>query len=577
MADTLTRDVEIIVADDPDPMMQLFGGAVLGVNNLKPSGVVVRYGINTIPYATLDLTPRDLPLICDLELHRRAPIRIQINSKHGCLVFKGLIDGSSISHSVGDMRMQLIVKSPFQLLNEINPKLLGYHSSGVDFTRRVEALTIQKQNDQYKTLTMAIASVAHMNLTKPFIEGILEVLKAVITSQINWRYILSVTGPSGQAAVQAAQAMGQVHLEIAMVLLNSIDTSYVPTSLTLADYFTSNLVLENICESRNNLWEIFLSLLELAGCALVVANTKAFVVPNSGFLKQSHKAYIQPQEYSTIPNILYPVQYNSLNFNDNGYKDISGVYIQADDRNRSGVDGFFKDVRSGGKGGIIGETMPYVINFNNAATQAAKSRAASKAVGEARPHTKPLMSEEEFNKFQEGSSVGQTPKSYESYVKSEEGQHAVINADSSNDDKAVAAYTEDTNAANQEAIDKIKFLADQWAQLSYYRLKYTDRMGGISTMFNPNFAPGCVGSVYLRYPGVYIDFFVTEVTHEIRVAAPDTGIASTNIIFNCGRMGSLTSSLLSAGLDSFNLFENYDATRSYELAAAYVSDIKASQ
>ena len=131
------------------------------------------------------------------------------------------------------------------------------------------------------------------------------------------------------------------------------------------------------------------------------------------------------------------------------------------------------------------------------------------------------------------------------------------------------------NEVEQKKIDALYKFADQWAELRYYQLKYTDRMGGLGMLFNPNCAPGAVGTAYLRAPGVYIDFFVTEVVHEIRLSAPDHGQAATHIGFNCGRMGSYTEAgALAPGLKQLDLFDGFDATKSGKVAAAFVKDIQ---
>lgn len=551
---SLENDVKVTVTSDRSPEMQVFAASKNDIENLLPTGVTLRYGLNTIPGATLDLSPQDLDIVCDMTKWRRTPIKIRVESTNGCITFRGLIDGVSLSQSIGDMRMQMVVKHPFQLLSEINPKLLGYHSAGVDFTRRVEALQMETGNSEATVLRYAIGSAVSANLGKPLFEGIIELLKAIVQSQIQWERTQAKAGRSAEAAVNAAKAISEKHLKVAETLLNQIDTQFVPTKLSLADFYVQDYVLETICETRSNLFDILLTLLETVGCGLVIGNSKAYIVPNSGFLEQTHRTTINFREVSKTPNILFPAQYNNVSFNDNGYRDISGVYVMSDDKNVNVVDGFFKDEKYGGSGGIIGEVMPYVISFNNAALRAAGIPEVSKSSGDPkRPNSQATG----------GSGA------------SEEAQHDAVKKTAEEEKKASDEAQKEKNEAEQKKIDALYKFANQWAELRYYQLKYTDRMGGIGMLFNPNCAPGAIGTTYLRAPGVFIDFFVTEVTHEIRLNAPDHGAAITSIGFNCGRMGSYTvANALAPGLKQLDLFDGFDAARSAKVAAAFVKDIQ---
>ena len=551
---TTDGDVTIEVTGNTDPDMQAFANSDLDVGILSPTGVSIHYGLNSIPYAALDLTPEDLDLVCDIELWRRAPVDIRIESKLGCLSFRGLIDGLSMSQSVGDMRMQLIVKSPFQVLHEINPRLLGYHASGVEFTKRVEALSQYKGKTGFNALKLNVgAEIKPEDLAKPLFDGMIAVLNAVVDSQVSWALTAAKAGSSAGAAIEAAKAIANTHLKAAKLLLAKIDTKFVPTNLTLADYFTANWVLEAICETRSNMFDLLLSLLEVVGCGLVIGNDRAFIVPNSGFLKQTHKSEIKFREFSTEPNILLPSQYNSVSFSDHGYKDISGVYIQADDHNSTTIDGFFQDTEHGGKGGIIGETMPYIISFNNASLRAASYNELSAALG--------------------NDKRGHTPQDLQGATAIREADQLDRLKGSAIRDGADAMEVQrKADLVETAALKAMTKLANEWAELRYYQLKYTDRQGGVTMMFNPNTVPGTVGSVYLREPGVYIDFFATSVSHEIRLNAPDGGTAITSLGFNCGRMGAIASAPISAGLAEFTLFDGFDAARSAKVAKEFVKD-----
>lgn len=554
-------DLSIAVIGDTDPDMAGFATSKNLVDHLHPIGVTIRYGINAIPTATLDLTPSDLGIVCDLEKWRRTPVKVRVETAtQGCLTFQGLIDGLSLSQSVGDMRMQLILKNPFQILHEINPKLPGYHSAGVDFTKRVDVLRVDPHADTAQQLTVILNSSIQVDLNKPLFEGVIQLLKAVVTSQVLQSRIqtLTGTGSTAEPAILAAKAVGAQQTKMALALLDHIDYSYVPTYLTLGDYQTLNWVLESICESRSNIFDILIGILDTVGCGLIISNKNAYIVPNTGFLKQSHEATVNFREFSKLPNVLYPAQYNNLVFNDNGYKDVNAVYLISDNKNMRQIAGFYKNPDPRDKGGVLAEVMPYVIGFNNVAFRGAQISEAKKSVAAPGATNTPSTT---------GSS------------NSEAGQQAeVITVNTEEEAKIKKSLA--ANTTNQAAIDRMQTFANQWAQLRYCQLKYADRIGGVTTMFNPSYAPGCVGSLYLRSPGVYIDFFLTEITHEFRVNIPNSGVAQTHLNFNCGRMGTIGSSLLGVGLDQLDLFKaytdspGYSAATSAEVAVEFVANLK---
>ena len=551
---TLNKSIAITVNSDFSADMQAFANSANNIENVLPSGVTMRYGLNVVPSAVLDLTPQDIDLLCNIEKWRRTPVRIRVESKHGCMTFRGLIDGTSVSQAVGDMRMQLVVKSPFQLLAEINPKLLGYHSAGVEFTRLVNALDMERGISNAVGLSISIGAAIQADLKKPFFDGLIEVLKAVVNSQIQWQYTQAKASQQNevQAAIEAAEAIREKHLKMAILLLDKIDTSFVKTDLTLTDYMALGDVLNSICETRGNLLDVLLAVIDSVGCGLVIGNEKAFIVPNSGFFKQSHESTIEHRALSTKPNIVYPAQYSSVSLNDNGYRDIAGVYVMSDDNNILAVDGFYHDKDHGGSGGVIGETMPYIIGFNSAAQLAAATPEAHKSAGDSsQPNTSPAP----------GATGGETE------------QKTAVEEQSKSEQERQEENSKKANEEHQKVFDKLKTFANQWAQLRYCQLKYTDRLGHVGMPFNPAFSPGAVGSVYMRAPGVYIDFFATEVIHDIRKAVPDSGSATTNVHFNCGRMGEVKSALLSAGLERLDLFDGFDAAKSAKVAEAFVKDI----
>lgn len=555
----LNRHVAITITEDISEEAQLFSpsGTVSGIKNLRPTGVSIRYGINMIPTATVSFGPDVLPVICDFEKYRRHPVIIKVNSVTGCLVFKGLIDGISVSQSPGDLSLQMVVKHRFQVLSEINPKLLGYHPNGLDFTRRLRTLTFPRgDNGIMATKFEVLGGDNPVDLSLPIVEGMVEVLRCIVKNQLTWSKMNINTFPGLQfeALWKQANLLKDLHYPLALWLLEHVDTSFAPTSLTLADYFAISFVLSGICDTRTNLYDLLISLLDLVGCVLVIGNDKAYVVPNAGFLKMEHVNSVGFRQISNKANVTFPAQYTNLSFNDNGYRDISGIYAMSNENNSLPFDGIYVDENENtrGKGGILGVVMPYLFNFNNVAIAEGRPKL-QRGIKERVENTKSAIDktkvtteQEELDKLKQ-----EAEKEEETYIE---------------DDKSA-------DAKSKEMLDKMTNFANQWAQLKYYQEKYTDRAGGYSCLFNPNFAPGAIGTVYMRHPGVYIDHLVTAVSHDISVQVPNVGSAMTTISFNCGRLGSISSSMIGSGIDKFSLFD-YTADKSLEFAEQFIEGLK---
>lgn len=553
---TTTSDVSITLTDDIAGYPAQFINHTTPIGVVYPIGATIRYGINTIPYASLELSPKNLNLICDIEKYRRRPVRLDILSKNGCLTFNGLIDGISITQAIGDMRMSLVVKNAFQLLNEINPKLVGYHSSGIDFTKRINVLRLAPSLTPFKSLVMMLQLGIKPNLDKTLFAGVVDLLKSFLNSQIDTVLMpILFNTPQMEGAIAAAKEVSLLQTTMGVKLLDSINCELTKSKYTLGDYRLASMIFESISSTKSNLYEVLLAILDSMACALVIGNKTAFIVPNTGFLKQKHESGVKFKKYSAIPNIVYPAQYNNVSFNDSGFRDIRGVYVQGNPANTSVVDGWFMDP-SGGLGGIVGEYMPYALCFYSTMQKAEQRKLVAVAAADSKSPNTPLAP------------VGNN--STEAEQKLQVWVDAMWMANASDAATKVAATDTDTT------IKETREFANEWAKIRYCQLKYGDRTGGISGMFNPNFAPGCLGSVFLRRPGVYIDFLVTDVVHELRMSAPDTGVATTNLGFNCGRIGSLTSSIISAGVDKLGILSEFDADSSAKIAQAFVTDVRGS-
>jgi hypothetical protein len=134
-------------------------------------------------------------------------------------------------------------------------------------------------------------------------------------------------------------------------------------------------------------------------------------------------------------------------------------------------------------------------------------------------------------------------------------------------DEAVDTYRDVMNDADTFT-GQIKEYLNQWAQVEFCKIKYADRTGNINLPFSNNWVPGSVGALYTRNPGVFLNFFVTDVTHTFSIAAPNQGSAVTSVNFNGGRMGGS----INQGLAQLELYQ-YGFDNSQAFCQAFLTDI----
>lgn len=514
---------------------------------LSPTGVQVSYGLGDIPVATLTLSPAALNLFCDFERFRRSRVKLLVRTVNGCLNFDGLVDGLSVSQSVGGVTVQLVLKSQWQVLREISPRWTGLHPSSVDIFSPASLVNLTSDQATGGALqgSLDFAHVTNLTNDLPIIQWIVRMLQAAVSTQQYDQIKQLVKAPNYDfALVQISEAISETNLPWAAEKLSNVITEYVDnTQFRAKDNAIYSEMLSKLVEANGNLFDLFLSMLAAFECTLVIGNQYAYVVPNIGFLKMPHyvPAY---RQISTIPNVVFPAQYSSFSFNDNGYMDIKAVSLLADPNSMTitakgnAEVGFFIDPSA--KGGVIVDRLPTFAGIGGLFTDFSSQAKLRRGVASGAAFTPP------------GSS---SPPSKEQGIE---------------DGNAMADAALGILAQDRQYLDNyILSTCNEWAQLKYYQLKYTDRVGNFTTIFNPNFAPGAVGQLYTRFPGTHIDFFVTGVTHTLSLAPDAQGEATTSVSFNSGRIGA---SALSSGVDSISFF-NFSSDTSFIYARNFVNDV----
>lgn len=513
---------------------------------LSPTGVQISYGLGEIPTALLNLSPAALELFCDFERFRRSRVKLLVRTVNGCLNFDGVVDGLSMNQSVGGISVQLVIKSQWQVLKEVNTKCPGLTAASVDIFSQVGVVNLSSDAvGGALNGGMELYNLTSIPNDLPIIQWIVRMMQAVVSGQRFEHFQKQVTEPNWVTPLAVvAQSISDTNLPWAEEKLSNVITEYVDNW----DVKASNSVLYSemfakLVEARSNLFDLFLSMLAAFECTLVIGNQYAYVVPNIGFLKMPH--YVPAfRQISTIPNVVFPAQYNSFSFSDNGYVDVKAVAMIADPTSltitatgNSEV-GYFIDPSA--RGGVLVDQLPTFAGVGGLFSYFQTQTDVRKGVASGAPNT-----------FVGSSS----PPSYEQGKK--EGEDMIT---------AALGVSE---ADRQYLFDQVFAACNEWAELKYYQVKYTDRVGSFTTLFNPNFAPGAVGQLYTRFPGTHIDFFVTGVTHSLSLAPDTQGEAITTVSFNSGRIGA---SALSTGVDKISFF-NFNSDTSFIYARNFVNDV----
>ena len=499
----------------------------------SPPGVEIHYSYNQIPYCAVDLTPEHLKMLCNFEQFRRKAITITVKSTNGCIRFDGLIDGLSVNQTVGTISYRLIVKHKFQTLMETYPKLPGLHPASVGIFTRQEVLKVRPDSNSYLD-ELKMGQILKPPADANIIEFIVHCIKMFVANQEHIE-LFSQGHPDAHNIVKIANQLAQRTLAIARQVLERIDTQYVAnTQIRATDYITSDLILQQLTESNDNLFTTLTNILSELGCAVVIGNDKIYIVPEVGFLKQPHVLPV-PSTPSKIANIVYPSQYDSFSFDDNGYRDIKACYVISDE-NVTYLNaelyaelGGYIDPDPNVTGGVLVLPLPKAVALGASGMYFNQMADAQKAQHAGVDNLKDVMSADEIAE-----------------------EHRKIDA-----------------AFDTKAKDIQKRFINNWAQLKYLQSKFVDRVGAFTTFFNPNFAPAACGTLYTKHPGTYIDFFVTRVTHRFQIGPPNYGEAKTIVNFNCGRIGT---SAIGQGMDVVSIY-GYTPVTGAAYAADFVNDV----
>ena len=529
-----------------------------------PVGVTIVSHVGSIPTASVDVAPPGGPKISggsgalgEIEAQKRsdASVSIKVQSHTGSkagatrtLTFKGFLDGLSLNSSVGSVNYQAVIKNKAQTLLELTTYTPGLYPAGINLWRSpsFSMLTNTDENASVVSWGKIEAGAGIFGLSP--IKAYTKMLKWVLEQQKGgWQeYVGRDTTLSGKIPYARIFEDGRYGKAVGLgiKLLENVDFTMVDGGSLEGIKCSNDKVMSAIGDLYKSgpqvVLENYMNFLAYMGCTLIFSNSRLHIVPINSVLKQPSFAPGKGSSGGGMYNAAGPGDYNSFSYNDNGYRDCAGAVVVMEglagglDMYGNGVDSggcayFMEDAGASKASGIIAVKAHPFMALNPYASRGDEAKA--------------LQTTADSNKSRYGAKVSST--------KAEE-----IGKD----------YSE--TAKNKLSSMKSQFgdVLDSYAQSVFYQTRYGDRQGSITMDFNPNWAPGTGGTLYIRDTGISIHFYVTSVTHRVEMGAPNHGSAITVVNFSCGRAGTTPSGIVG------DKFLGYDQGKEKGVQHSYISD-----
>lgn len=538
--------------------------------NLIPTGVSISYAPGAVPVAYVSFAPGKegdpyvsgtTELVSNVDQKKRtSDVTIEVtvdkwvsslNSKvNKKIKFVGFLDGMNILNAVGNNSYQAVIKNKAQAALEICTHTPGLHPTSINIYKTPmisAAVDANKQDDAVTVAFNNLVKFAKLSSALPPVEYYTELMKALIILQKGEykKYLGLEKNAAGRFPLTKIyeSAVYKKGLAIAEKFFNTVDLSAV--SKGAVNSCRRSEVLGSIktlfVSGPNTLLESYLNFLQAMNCTLIISNNKMYVVPYNSVLEQPHKKPKKGQ-IQNEPNAAGPADYMSYAYNDNGYKDIAAVLIV-----HAGIHGGSVDVGrdllertvsadyideeslSNAHGVLVVKAHPWMIT-SAAHAQARDAIQLKQAVtrGDIAPQ-----------KTQFVSAVAETK-----------------------------TKTAERQGEKKQTLQKeINKMLDNYCQTKFFQARFTDRTGSLEMDFNPQWVPGVGGTFYVRETDMFVDFYVTNVTHKIETSAPRQGNASTSISFCCGRMGKEPKG------SKADLYLGYTPEKEEAVKKAFLSDI----
>ena len=502
----------------------------------SPTSVNITYALNSVPTAVLSLDPSDSSILCDIDANRRKPVNIDVRTKNGGIKFSGVYDGVSLSQGYGGMNYSAVVKSKFQTLMELYPIYPGVSPMGTSPYERASPLIMSTGDAEGSDGTPLSRFIQLDSSGMTIIQLYIGMIEKMIDFGVNLSDRTTHMLPTLNPVTELLKNYDKKTLQLEQALIKAVSTKYTDKYFNKGNIQFSTLayISTHLIGNDSTLWGALVGCLNELGCNLVIGNTTAYIVPENNFIALPRKGVpsVGKLGASDGVNIAYPADYNGLTLNDNGFMDIGNCFIYTGDSQQGGQAGAdsarglgsYSDPKKKSDGVLF---LPASSMWNTEVLSSADLACSetNKAVSSDKPYVGKPVSKTDLYKSKKTS---------------------------------MQKIKDRWNKDNKQ-------LFDTWAQLLYYQNKFTDRSGSINMDFNPNWAPGSSALIYTKYPGVYIDCFVTSVTHSINLQ-PNGSSATTTVNFQSARINS------SYSMPS-DPFYNYDVGDMKSFQNDFLSDI----
>ena len=515
----------------------------------------VSFGVNQIPiaYVSIDPTFEGGLILKNTDVYRnpRAECVITVTSIIGgvtdVLTFPCLFDGVSYNMTSTGYAYTAIFKSRWQYFLETIPFMPGISPLGINPYKRDSILSVTPDGSKgiFSDNTISAVSGDSFNLAQAFVNSLvvmvqqqLKVTPVDVYSTEGGANVFSQILPKMLNGPSYVKALAELN-----ILMNNIDYSAVRDFVIPSTSISSYKVLLDLFtrQSDDNLWSFFLSGLDYMGMAVIVGPTKLFVIPKAQFIKSGSRDTPSVKGNATVPNFAPPAYYDSINFNDGGYVDVGSVMIvtfpfNAADSSPESSPGMIMPEQSS----VVGVIGSYPsVDGNSDPTQYG-----GLVTIEASSFLNVIIQ----------LSIPASPSMQPMATDTDKESRSSMNSS--------AITPAEQNKLSEEIVRKQRELLDNIAQSYYLGIKYGDRTGSVSLLYHNNWVPGTTGTAYARNPGLFIDFYATQVSHSFSI----NGTAKTNVSFVSGRMGNNP-----VGLDEDKLYL-YNTSKMQAVQKAFLKD-----
>lgn len=507
-----------------------------GIPPGTPIGATVTYQVGSIPTATVHLAPPGDMQVgkqgfgnMDQQKRTEAELQISVNvhtapngGAQRSLKFKGLLDGMSLSNMVGSNNYEAVIKNKAQTLLELTTIMPGLVPTSVNPYKNTDhAMVTNDQGGSGNEATIVWGKLTReINDKQSPLGFYTDLMKLIIQKQKGgWEDYRGTDGClAGGMPFDKIFGDGRYKkaLSSALEIFSNIDISAVSQGtigrVQVCEAPLMSQMMHMFIQGSTVLLENYMSFLNTLGCSMIFSNSRMIVVPHNSVIKQGDKKPGKGQLQSS-PNAAGPADYVSYSYSDNGYRDISMIIVTT--------------------GNTIGGHHLASAGFDTGGlSYFAENESLSKASGvlvvEAHPFMtisasapSPIDSKEARQNFDD--------KSHSMYKK-KRGYASVR-------ERVGKVHAEKAQKKKEASSGKFKEVLDNYAETKFYQTRFRDRHGSITMDFNPNWAPGTGGSLYVRETNSFIHFYVNSVTHRVDTSAPNGGTAMTTVNFSCGRFG----------------------------------------